>query len=88
MLKTSLENAKRHPKNVALLGLREGQDLDGEVERVTWRALEEKVRKASNALRSCSVGKVDVVAVLVSNSVEAVVLFLSSANCWGCLYKC
>jgi acetoacetyl-CoA synthetase len=30
-----LENAKRHPKNVALIGLREGQDLDGEVEKVT-----------------------------------------------------
>lgn len=79
MLKTSLENAKRHPKNVALLGLREGQGLDGEVERATWRALKEKVRKASNALRSCSVGKGDVVAAHVSNSVEAVVLFLSSA---------
>jgi acyl-coenzyme A synthetase/AMP-(fatty) acid ligase len=88
MLKTSLKNAKRHPKNVALLGLREGQDPDGEVERVTWRALKEKVRKASNALRSCSVGKVDVAAVRVSNSVEAVVLFLSSANCWSRLYKC
>jgi acetoacetyl-CoA synthetase len=74
-----LENAKRHPKNIALIGLREGQDLDGPVEKVTWRALKEKVRKASNALRSCSVGKGDVVAALVSNSIEAVVLFLSTA---------
>jgi acetoacetyl-CoA synthetase len=38
-----LENAKRHPKNIALIGLREGQDLDGPVEKVTWRALKEKV---------------------------------------------
>lgn len=74
-----LENAKRHPKNVALIGLREGQDLEGPVEKVTWRALKERVRKASNALRSCSVGTGDVVAVLVSNSIEAVVLFLSAA---------
>jgi acetoacetyl-CoA synthetase len=74
-----LENAKRHPKNVALIGLREGQDLDGPVEKVTWRALKERVRKASNALRSISVGKGDVVAALVSNSIEAVVLFLSTA---------
>jgi acetoacetyl-CoA synthetase len=74
-----LGNAKRHPKNVALIGLREGQDLDGDVERVTWRALKERVRKASNALRSSSVGKGDVIAALVSNSIEAVVLFLSTA---------
>lgn len=74
-----LENARRHPKNVALIGLREGQDLDGPVERVSWRALKERVRKASNALRSCSVGKGDVVAALVGNSTEAVVLFLSTA---------
>jgi acetoacetyl-CoA synthetase len=43
-----LGNAKCHPKNVALIGLREGQDLDGDVEKVTWRALKERVRKASN----------------------------------------
>lgn len=35
MLNTSLQNAKRHPKNVTLLGLCQGQDLDGEVEKVT-----------------------------------------------------
>jgi acyl-coenzyme A synthetase/AMP-(fatty) acid ligase len=44
------------------------------------RAPREKIRKASNALRSCSVGKRDVVAALVSDSVEAVVLFLNSAT--------
>ena len=74
-----LQNAKWHPKTVALIGLRERQDLDGPIEKVTWRALKERIRKASNALRSCSVGKGDVVAALVSNSIEAVVLFLSTA---------
>lgn len=74
-----LESAKRHPENVALVGLREGQDLNEPVEKVTWRALKEKVRQSSNALRGCSVRKGDVVAALVSNSIDAVVLFLSTA---------
>jgi acyl-coenzyme A synthetase/AMP-(fatty) acid ligase len=60
--------------------LTRGRDRDGEVERVTWWALKEKIRKASNALRSCSVGEGDVVAALVSHSAEAVVMFLSSVT--------
>lgn len=74
-----LQNAERVPENVALIGLREGQDLDGEVEKVTWAALRERVGKVSAALRTRGIRKGDVVAAIVSNSIDAVVLFLSTA---------
>ncbi|KAI9709460.1 MAG: hypothetical protein M1820_003220 [Bogoriella megaspora] len=63
---------------LALIGIREGEDLKGE--NVTWRQLKERVRRLSNALRIVGVRKEEVVAALVSNSVEAVVLFLASAS--------
>ena len=66
------------PNGLALIGLREAQDLDGD--HVTWGELKEKVRQVSSALRRTGVRKGDVVAALVSNSIAAIVLFLASAT--------
>ncbi|KAI9687863.1 MAG: hypothetical protein M1822_001944 [Bathelium mastoideum] len=71
------------PDGVALIGLREGEDLDGE--HVTWRQLHDKVKIVSSALRRAGVHRGDVVAALVSNSVAAVVLLLASATT-GAIY--
>lgn len=65
------------PSGLALIGLREGESLDGEC--VTWAELKEKVRRVSSALRRTGVQREDVVAALVSNSITAVILFLASA---------
>jgi hypothetical protein len=49
------ENARRHPKNVALIGLREGQDLHGPVERGFLASVErespESQQRAQELLR-------------------------------------
>ena len=66
------------PNGLALIGLREGQSLDGES--LTWGELKEQVKRVSSALRRAGVQREDVVAALVSNSVTAVVLFLASAT--------
>lgn len=74
-----LMNAARTPENVALIGLREGQDLGPEPEQLTWRQLRNEVRDVSSALRKQGVKEGDVVAALVGNTIKAVVLFLSTA---------
>ena len=74
-----LVNADTVPDKVALIGVREGGSLDG-VERVTWKELRSRVARVSRALREKGIRQGDVVAALVSTSVEAVVLFLSTAT--------
>ncbi|KAF2238776.1 acetoacetate-CoA ligase, partial [Viridothelium virens] len=66
------------PNGLALIGLREGEGLEGE--RLTWAELKDKVRRVSSALRRTGVQRGDVVAALVSNSVAAIILFLASAT--------
>ena len=56
-----LLNADRHPENVALIGIREGQDLGPEPEQLTWKQLRDEVREVSTALRKCEVKEGDVV---------------------------
>ena len=73
-----LANAEKFPGGIALIGLREGQGLEGE--KVTWRLLKERVREVKSALRARGLKKGEVVAALVSTSVDAVVLFLASAT--------
>ena len=73
-----LLNAGRCPENVALIDVREGQDLGPEPDQLTWRQLKEEVRSASSALRECGIRQGDVVAALMGNTMRAVVLFLST----------
>lgn len=73
-----LVNADRDLEAVALIGIREGQDLDGE--KVTWKELRERVRILRSALLGIGVKEGERVAALVSTSIWAVVLFLASAS--------
>jgi acetoacetyl-CoA synthetase len=68
---------------VALIGLREGESLDGDV--WTWRKLRENVRRVRSALIRLGVKKGDRVAVLMSNSNWTIALFLASAS-FGAVY--
>ena len=62
----------------ALVGVREGQDLGGEV--WTWRLLRENVRKARSALLQLGIKEGDRVAAIISTSVWSVGLFLATAS--------
>lgn len=62
----------------ALIGVREGQDLSGEV--WTWALLRENVRKARSALLQLGVREGDRVAAIISTSVWSVGLFLAVAS--------
>ena len=62
----------------ALIGLREGESLDGEV--WTWAVLRENVRRVRSALLSSGIKQGERVAALVSTSVWSVALFLGSAS--------
>lgn len=62
----------------ALVGVREGHDLSGEV--WTWGVLRENVRKARSALLKLGVKEQDRVAAVISNSVWSVGLFLATAS--------
>jgi len=73
-----LVNAERDPDAIALIGIREGQELDGE--KVTWGELRERVRVVRSALVRSGVKEGERVAALVSTSIWAVVLFLASAS--------
>lgn len=66
------------PQSPALVGLREGQDLDGEV--WSWAQLRENVRKVRSALLRSGVKQGDRVAALVSTSVWSVALLLGAAS--------
>ena len=62
----------------ALVGLREGQGLDGEI--WSWARLRENVRQVRSALLHSGVRKGDRVAALISTSVWSVALFLGAAS--------
>ncbi|KAF5010850.1 hypothetical protein FDECE_3023 [Fusarium decemcellulare] len=62
----------------ALIGLREGQGLDGE--RWTWADLREQVRKIRSSLRRSGVKEGDRVAALISTSNWSIAIFLAAAS--------
>ncbi|KAJ5697149.1 hypothetical protein N7488_010833 [Penicillium malachiteum] len=68
----------RDPTKTALVGVREGQDLAGEV--WTWARLCENVRQARSALLRHGVENGDRVAAIISTSVWSVGLFLATAS--------
>lgn len=70
--------AGRDLDKVALVGIREGQDLNGES--WTWAFLRENVRKARSALLHLGVQEGDRVAAIISTSVWSVALFLATAS--------
>ena len=63
---------------IALVGIREGQDLGGEV--WTWGLLRENVRKARSGLLQIGVKEGDRVSAIISTSVWSVALFLATAS--------
>lgn len=70
-----------NPDAVALIGLREDQDLSKEDgERLTWHQFREQVRLTASALKRGGVGQGDRVAALVATSIWAVVLFHATAS--------
>ncbi|OQE42160.1 hypothetical protein PENCOP_c004G05693 [Penicillium coprophilum] len=70
--------AGRDSNKTALIGIREGQDLDGEV--WTWGLLRENVRKSRSALLQLGIKEGDRVAAIISNSVWSVGMFLATAS--------
>lgn len=68
----------RDEGSVALIGLREGEKLGGEV--WTWGDLRENVRKVRSSLLNLGVGKEDVVGVIMSNSNWTIAIFLATAS--------
>jgi acetoacetyl-CoA synthetase len=62
----------------ALIGLREGQGLEGE--RWSWATLREQVRKIRSALKRSGIKEGDRVAALISTSVWSVAIFLATAS--------
>jgi acetoacetyl-CoA synthetase len=68
----------RDPNGIALIGLREGDPLDGE--QWTWAHLTENVRKVRSALVHSGVERGDRVGALMSNSNWAIAIFLATAS--------
>ena len=68
----------RDLNRTALVGLREGQDLNGEV--WTWGLLRENIRTARSALLHLGIQEGDRVAAIISTSVWSVGLFLATAS--------
>lgn len=68
----------RDLNKTALVGVREGQDLNGEV--WTWGLLRENVRKARSALLQAGIKEGDRVAAIISSSVWSIGLFLATAS--------
>lgn len=66
------------PSAPALVGIREGQSIDGDV--WSWDELRECVRKIRSALLRSGIRKGDRVAALISTSVWSVALFLGAAS--------
>ena len=76
--------ANPDPDAIALIGIREGQDIyrhQGEV--LTWRQFREQVRLTASALRRSGIKKGDRVGALVANSNWAIVLFHAAAAIGG-----
>jgi acetoacetyl-CoA synthetase len=74
------------PNAIALIGLREGQDLD-EAEYVTWQEFRDSVRLTASALRRSGIKKGDRVGALVATSNFAMVLFHAAAAI-GAIFTC
>lgn len=68
----------RDLNKTALVGVREGQDLSGEV--WSWGLLRENIRKARSALLHLGIQEGDRVAAIISTSVWSVGLFLATAS--------
>ncbi|KIW02698.1 acetoacetate-CoA ligase [Verruconis gallopava] len=68
----------RDPNAVALIGLREGEPIEGE--KWTWQRLRENVRKARSALLRLGVKREDRVGAIMSNSNWIIALFLACAS--------
>jgi acetoacetyl-CoA synthetase len=68
----------RDPNAIALIGLREGDPLDGE--KWTWADLTENVRRIRSALVRSGVQRGDRVGALMSNSNWAIAIFLATAS--------
>lgn len=66
------------PNTYALIGLREGQHLEGE--KWSWVELRENVRMARSALLRSGIQQGDRVAAIISTSVWSVGLFLATAS--------
>jgi acetoacetyl-CoA synthetase len=66
------------PTKIALVGVREGQELSGET--WTWGVLNDNVRKARSALLRLGIKEGDRVAAIISTSVWSVGLFLATAS--------
>lgn len=81
-------NGNPDPNAVALIGLREGEDLNGDAgEKVTRSQLRDRVRVVASALRRSGIKEGDRVAALVSCSIPAFVLFLATASL-GAIFTC
>ncbi|KAG9790895.1 acetoacetate-CoA ligase, partial [Aureobasidium melanogenum] len=73
--------ANTDPEAVALIGIREDQDIyNDKPEVITWRGFREKVRQTASALKRCGVKKGDRVGALVAASSWAVILFHAAAT--------
>ena len=73
--------ANPDPDAVALVGIREGQDIyrdDGEI--VTWHNFRERVRQIASALRHSGINKGDRVAAVVAASTWAILIFHAAAS--------
>ena len=71
------------PDSPALISIREGQGLDGEL--WSWAKLREEVRKIRSALLRSGVKEGDRVAALISTSIWSVAIFLACASL-GAIY--
>ena len=63
---------------IALIGLREGQSLEGET--WTWRQLRENVKTMRSALKRSGIQEGDRVAALISTSIWSIAIFLAVAS--------
>jgi len=73
--------ANQDPNAIALVGVREGMDLETEDgEQLTWHQFREQVRLTASALRHSGVKQGDRVAALVATSTWAMILFHASAT--------
>lgn len=69
------------PNAVALVGVREGMDIDREEgEVLTWHQFREKVRLTASALRHCGIKRGDRVGALVATGIWAMVLYHATAS--------
>ncbi|CAG9951562.1 unnamed protein product [Clonostachys rosea f. rosea IK726] len=66
------------PHSIALIGIREGQSLEGE--QWTWSELRERVRETRSALIRSGIREGDRVAAIISTSIWSVTIFLAAAS--------